>query len=489
MHPEEAIRQVAAGADDRLLASDATRRAFGGSPGLPPDATQAGLNLGQQAVAPANFDAAAAERYAAARQATAQRHATYTNAPGVGPVLAPGRSASEFRMGESQVPATLTRTAETTQAYLQAGGDAQAAQNYLTYSLRRAAETDEGTLDPAKYRRWMQQQAETLHAFPDLAKQFETAAAARTALDEATAKGVASRQAFEQSAARHFLGDADPVTTVGRILNSPDGAATMKQVVQHLSGSPAARAGLKRAAVDYILRDLRGNQSYGEGLPPILKSDAFQTFVKKSPAALSAMFSAPELQSIKNVAADLQATNRSIAATKLPGGSNTAQDLAAGAKHASEGHSVLGDVVMAEAAGELAGDVVGGLAGQAGSFAGKLVDRASTIGTLGLNVMRKAGLRKVDDLVAQAMLHPELARTLLMKVSGTGAGNTRMVMQMLGTQLRALGLAGATRAAVSPDRSPQPVARPAGIATPYDPPAVMARPPFGLSAPSMSLPR
>jgi hypothetical protein len=65
---------------------------------------------------------------------------------------------------------------------------------------------------------------------------------------------------------------------------------------------------------------------------------------------------------------------------------------------------------------------------------------ATAFGSLVLSVMRKAGYQKVDDLVADAMLNPDLAKTLLLRPLATG--ETR-VLNILQQRLRAVAMAGA----------------------------------------------
>jgi hypothetical protein len=486
MHPQEAVEQAAAHAENQVLDLHARRQAFGPE-GMPAGATQASMEPpgggpggGGGAV---NFDAAAAARYQAARAATAQRHATFTNAPGVGQVLAPGRTASEYRLGDSQVPAALfpagPGAAERAQAFVKAGGNIQDATDYLAFDLRRAAERDDGTLDSAKFQKWTKSRAETFAALPGTQDRFATAGRAQQALDAAVAHRVEAREAFEKSAAAPFLGDRDPVTAVGRILNGDRALPTMQDLARLTANDPAARAGLQRAVVEYMLRDLRGNVAAGDTGTTLLRSDVFQTFVRKTPQALAQIFSPDQVKAMQDVAADLQRANLSLTATKLPGGSNTPQDLAAAAKHGGGAHqSVLTQVVIAEALGGVAERVAGPL----GKIAG--------IGTLVLNGMRQAGLRRVDDLVTQAMLHPELARTLLAKAPAPGSGNAVLLRHVLRAQLRGLTLR-ATITGQQRQPEPLPAAPGAGVlATPRGAPPVAAmvpRMPFGLAPPIMGM--
>src|SRR5574337_1227778 len=288
----------------------------------------------------ANFDADAAARYAAARQATAERKATFTNAPGVGQVLKPGQTAGTYRLPDSQVASTIFNgapgAAEKVQAFLKAGGSRDdllnAMHDYAAFDLRRAAENpDTGMLNQAKYQRWMQGHSEAMAAFPELQQRFQTAADASQAVDQAIANRAAATTAFQKSAAANFLGDADPVAKVGRILKSDKSAATMQDLARMTAGNRDARAGLQRSVAEYMLREMRGNADMG-GTGNI-KSDAFQTFVRKSTPALGKIFSPKQIKAMQDIATDLQMANRSISGTKLPGGSNTAQDLAAQGKH------------------------------------------------------------------------------------------------------------------------------------------------------------
>jgi hypothetical protein len=61
---------------------------------------------------------------------------------------------------------------------------------------------------------------------------------------------------------------------------------------------------------------------------------------------------------------------------------------------------------------------------------------------LAANAVRRSGLAKVDDLVTEAMLKPELARTLFATVSPKTA---LAVGKMLAAQIRALSVSGTVR--------------------------------------------
>ena len=387
-----------------------------------------------------NFTPEAEARYRTANAAHAERAQTFENAPGVGQVLASGQRKGEWKLGDSQVAATIFNAgkgaAERIQAFLKAGGDNASLvsdlKDYAAFDLRRAAEDADGTLNPAKAEKWLKSHSEALSAFPETQAAFRTAAAARTTMDEAAARHLAERQAFEKSAAAKFLGDADPTATVGRILKSDTADATMRQLASLTARDPAAREGLRKAVADYMLQELRSNALAGDTAERAFKSDTFQTFIRRAAPALRHIMEPEEIEGLQNVAADLQQANRSIVGTKLPGGSNTAQDLAAGDKHGGGKPSVVGTLVAMEAAGEAMHHATGNIGRLAGMVAAPV-----------FNAMRSRGLAKVDDLVTEAMLHPNLARALIAKVPpGSFA---KPVWQNAAKQITALGATSAMK--------------------------------------------
>ncbi len=170
-----------------------------------------------------NFDAAAAARYADARQATADRVATYRNAPGVGQVLQQGQSG--FRTPDSAVPNIIVKTgpqgADAVRSYTAAGGSPQALSDAAAYSLRQFAGRPDGTIDPARFQTWAGQRSSFLSELPDAANRFRTAAQAQTAVDDSMAARAQVAKQIQGSALGKFMGDADPVTQVASVLRSP----------------------------------------------------------------------------------------------------------------------------------------------------------------------------------------------------------------------------------------------------------------------------
>jgi hypothetical protein len=432
-------------------------QAVPGSPGaeIPPGG-RSGNAPGGAGVSPApaqpTFDAAAQQRYAAARQATRERVGTFGEGP-VGKALAPGQRAGDFKLPDSQVAGRFFNSgktaAEDVQRFQQAvGGQPQASaalRDYAAFDLRRAAQRPDGSLNLTAYRRWMASHGEALSAFPELRQQFESAAAAQATVEARTAERAAAMRDFETSATSHFLG-TDPVKAVQSALASPDPRQTFADLARMTGGNPAARNGLRRAIVDHMRDRLIGNTEAGASGTGLIKADQFQTFMRRNRAALAQVFDQKQMASLDAIAQDLKRANRSITGTKLPGGSNTAQDVAAGKRYGLGKVSTLTRIVTGIVGG-IAGHYVGH--GMEGSLAGIVGGNVAT-------AMRQAGMTKVDDLVSEAMLNQELARTLMMKVDRAMPPS---VSNRIVAQLRVLPVFGLARSLPMPEQGQKPSPR------------------------------
>jgi len=381
----------------------------------------------------ANFDADAAARYRAAADATRERKQTFNVGP-VDQALRGGPNGSLFNAADSQVTGKFfnsgSRAAEDVNAYLKAVGDRPRAvdllKDYAASSLRTAAQRADGTLDPRKVESWLGRHADALRSFPELAEKFRTAAGAEQAVGEAMASRKAAHDAYLDTAAKHFIG-TDPIIAVGRALGSANPSRDFAQLASMVGKDPDAKAGLQRAIVEYVRRNFLSNTEGGSTGVDLLKSDALQTFIKKNRGALGWVFSKEQLDGMEAVAADLKRANRSVAGTKLPGGSNTTQDTAAVGKYPGAS-SLMQKLVTNGGAAGLGASLGGYLAGPIGAGLGSAAGVA-------LNMARAAGLSKVDELMTQAMLDPALARALVEK---TAPGAKPMLGQQLVNRLRAL---------------------------------------------------
>jgi hypothetical protein len=305
-----------------------------------------------------------------------------------------------------------------------------AVRSMAAQSLRDRAEN--GVITPKILDAWKKQHGPALSALeesaPGTAAKFENAASAGEHLARVAEDRKAALDAYQKSAAGKLLKVDDPadvVKSVGSILGRNDSVQQMRALAKEAAKNPDAMTGLRKAVVEYMENKLISNTEAGTSGRNLIKSDAFQTFLGKNFTALRQVFSDEELNTMRAVAQDLKRANRSIASSKLPGQSNTAQDIAGLAAHDMKA-SLLSKFIthaVGGGAGFLSGGPLGSLVGVVGSHV--------------LGGMREAGIRNVQDLIRDAMLNPDLAKALLMKAPKRADSGSEVT---LAAKLRNIGM-------------------------------------------------
>lgn len=278
--------------------------------------------------------------------------------------------------------------------------------DYAASRLRAVATRNDGTIDPGKFQTWRRSHADALRALPGLEQRFATAADATEAVGQAAVRRKETLDTYQAGAIGRLIGVDDPqdvVRQVGNIFGRSDAVATMNRLAAEAGKDPAAKEGLRKAVADYIMGRFISNTEAGTSGASLLKADGLMTFVNQNKATLSRVLDPTAVGLLRRIAVDLRQANRSVASTKLPGGSNTPQDVIRELR--KTGDAPLLRVVLGAAAGGAGFATSGGV----GMLAG-------TLGAYVVTSMRNAGLQKVDDLIAQAMLRPDLARALFNKV-------------------------------------------------------------------------
>ncbi|WP_149576379.1 hypothetical protein [Xanthobacter oligotrophicus] len=367
-----------------------------------------------------NFDEGAAGRLKAASEATKQRAQTF-DAGRVGAVTKRSGASGPFQTEASVVPGRFflpgPRGYEAMQALRNAAPEAlPQIRDYAISTLRKAAESPlDGTLDPAKVQAWRQKHADALRAVPEVDRMLADPVAASETMARLAAERKAQLDAFEQGAVARLLNLDDPADvtrTIGGIFSRQDAVQQMSRLARETAGSEEARQGLRKAVADYINLRFIGNTEAATSQEKLIRSDRFQEFVKLSASALRQVFSDDEVRTLAAIAEDLSRSNRTA---KLPGRSNTVQDLLA-VGQAGGAQSWLSRLLSPGAlasAGAAAGSMAsGGLGAAVGAGGGAHLGRI-------IEAMRQAGLASVDDIVKDAMLNPDRARALLAKVSDT----------------------------------------------------------------------
>lgn len=283
--------------------------------------------------------------------------------------------------------------------------------DYAAASARRAAERSDGTIDPTAFARWSKNHAAALDELPgEVSSRFGTAAKASEAIrDAATAR----KQAIDDYQAGAIgkvlkVSDAADVTkTVGGLFGKTDSAAQIARLAgEARREGPAAVEGLRRAVADHITSKLVSNTEAGTSGVTGIKPDMFQAFVRQNRTALSKIFGPGEMARLDAIAADLQRANRSVTAVKLPGRSNTPQDIRLAAEAGGPQQSALVRVISALMTKPIKG-VLGAVDG--------------VFGTKALDAFNSAGIANVDDLIRKMALEPEFAKVMLSKLPTAGA--------------------------------------------------------------------
>ncbi|MEC5322765.1 hypothetical protein [Aurantimonas sp. A3-2-R12] len=393
---------------------------------------------------PSNFDEAARERLTAATTATRERAGTFDNRQ-LSPLRRRPAKNAPYDMTASAVPGRVfspgPKGFENVQAYRKAVGDQgamDALEGYAVDRISKAAMREDGTLDPGRLASWRKMHADALRAFPDLDRRIANAGAA----SETVARIAAQRKAALDAAQEGILGrllrlddPADVKRTVGAVFSAQDGVKRMRTIRQAIGDNKEAKQGLRKAVADYMAERFVGNTEAGTSGVGTMKSDTFQNFVRQNSFALSeAGFSGEEIKLMQRVAEDLQRATRSIAAVRIPGQSNTAQDIMAASKGKIT-QTILDRMIAAVsgAGGFMVGNVGGGL--------------SAYVGAETMMALRHAGLETIDDIVADALLNPARARVLLTEPAKQAERGTLKMLARLYRQ------AAVSTAAVSSDQN------------------------------------
>lgn len=214
----------------------------------------------------------------------------------------------------------------------------------------------------------------------------------------------AAAKTFADGPAKYFK-DTDPQASIERVMGSKDPAAAFRDLMTMTKESPIAQEALRAATADWIKRKVTTSSEVGTSGVRELSNAGLQDIAgnPKLLRGLSEVMTPEQIQTIKDVAADSARSSRSITSTKLAGSPGTAQDLTS-VKQGSHSPSIASQVI----ATEVGGDVLA-------HFGGPLVKIGGLVAGAVANSARQAGLKKVDDLVTYAVLHPEIGQTLLAK--------------------------------------------------------------------------
>lgn len=231
-----------------------------------------------------------------------------------------------------------------------------------------------------------------------------------------------SRAAVEESAAQFWL-DGSPSNAVGRVLGAKDPAQSARETMSFVRKDPEAAAGVARAAWDHVIANMF-SKAEGAGV----NVASARRYLDKNEDALRVLMGDERFERATKLV-DAAAMNMRAANAKLPGGSDTAQNLQALAEQ-PEKHSLIGQIVhhgmtaIGGAAGHGAGAIVGHTTGEA------------------LRTMVEHRVGATLRLFQEALIDPQVYQTLVTRVT---KDNEKALRDRLATHLVNLGLASSNK--------------------------------------------
>lgn len=288
----------------------------------------------------ANFGPDEAAAYQAARQATAQRKGTFdAGAPGaVLKKVGTGGRDGEFAMPVEQVAGRLFNAGKASAAdvteFLKAAGSrpaaVQALQDFAVADLKRVATNADGTINPTKWRNWMDAHASALRPFPELAAKMRNVSQAGELVKLAGDEAADAVTAFGKSAGGQFLAkDAD--VAIASVLGSGNRTEGLGQLVRLAKGDPKKLGQLRRAVVDHFQQSIENSAMDASG-KAVLSHDKTSKFISKHGTALerSGLFTSDHLAALRQVEEDMARMTYVNTVGKAVG-SNTFQNFSSGA--------------------------------------------------------------------------------------------------------------------------------------------------------------
>jgi hypothetical protein len=369
-----------------------------------------------------NFDRGAADRLAAATAATRERAGTFGVEPLKGVLR---RQDGAYKVQASGVPGRIFKKgvggAEAVQSFRNAVGDEQALpllHDAATDSMLQDARGADGLIDPKKLDTWLGKHVQALRAFPELAQRFRSVAEASKSVADAAAARKTALDDYQKSVLGDFvnLHHPDEVTrTVGGIFGQKDAVSQMRQLADAVAHNPDAVQGLRKSVLDHVMSKTASGDA--------INSKSFQNFLQKNEPVLRQVLEPEQVDAMKAISQKLAEPALGYPEKEAAIGKPTTL-----LNKIFTGLGLLG----VEHAGEVLGSHVFGH-GFFGSGLGSLVALpAYNMAKMAMGKMNEAGIEKINDLVKQAILNPQLAKTLLQKSTPQTEGN---LWRLLGQRL------------------------------------------------------
>jgi hypothetical protein len=269
--------------------------------------------------------------------------------------------------------------------------------------MRRETVGPDGLVNPRKLDGWMKRHQDVLRAIDErdggaFSQTIRQAGQAQETLAAAAARREAVTEQYSKNELGRLIGATDEThiqNILGSIFGRVDSVARARELASKLT-TPAAREGAQRAIRDFIRNRFVSNAEVAGN--PLLRAEQFQNFMRANAAALRQFMTPEQVNNLTAIATDLRRAARSVQ-TKIPGGSDTFQNIIEAQKQGWPGRTFLTKLAIDYTIGRI-------------PFVGPIV----RMGTEALLQHYKAnGINNVQQLIDRAMLDPEFAKELLQK--------------------------------------------------------------------------
>jgi hypothetical protein len=258
-----------------------------------------------------------------------------------------------------------------------------------------------------------------------------------TALKEAQASEKEALSRYDQTVLGKIMkteGTANVLDKLGTIFGSSDSAKQMGLLAEEAAKVKGGSDALRKAVTEMIKRDYSTSAEVGTSGEKGLSRAALDKFMKENTETLEKVLSPEQVGKLRAIIEDQLRANRSITATKLKGGSDTAQNQIAAGKLTNG--SVLGYLARefaAKAAGTTAGFALGG---PLGAIFGK---EGGELGAKAMAALRDAGLNRLSEIRIRAALDPQFGKALLDDVPKYPDRNAAALIALRAKQLSVAG--------------------------------------------------
>ncbi len=201
--------------------------------------------------------------------------------------------------------------------------------DYVANSIRTAAVNADGTINAARWTRWMDQHAGALRQFPEIRQRLETVGGAQQLVDDIVGRQTRTLGEIESGALGLFMRE-DPERAIRSLFSGGNPEQRMRELVGSIGNDETAMAGLRRAIIEYGVPQTReGFQSTSTTAlgDPRITPAAFFRFLNDNRLVLRHAFRNDHLQMLDRIANDLQGTAVASANAGRPAGTNTIQNL------------------------------------------------------------------------------------------------------------------------------------------------------------------